>query len=139
MQIKTCSTCRQELSVDQFSFKNKAKDLRSGICKQCHKQYVQGHYLAHKEDYIRRSKANSPRYHQERVRMLRDYKAERGCVHCGERNPVCLDFHHHNKDKEFSVAMNMWRSIAKVMEEVRKCIVVCSNCHRKIHAGELGP
>lgn len=49
-----------------------------------------------------------------------------------------LDCHHINADgKEFSISCAManpknWKSIVM---ELRKCVLVCANCHREIHAG----
>ena len=55
---------------------------------------------------------------------------------CGENHPACLDFHHKDKkDKSFNVAImaSSGYSIEKIKEEIAKCIVLCSNCHRKEH------
>lgn len=46
-----------------------------------------------------------------------------------------LGFHHIQKeDKEFSISRRI-RSWARVKKELKKCILVCSNCHSEIHEG----
>jgi hypothetical protein len=79
------------------------------------------------------------RYSSERRRRFRDflndYKSKIGCSFCGEDEPCCLCFHH-LKDKTESVSILVCRaSMEKIIEEIRKCIVVCHNCHARIHAG----
>jgi hypothetical protein len=61
----------------------------------------------------------------------------KGCVACGENHPACLDFHHTDPgNKEFNVAWALrHRSTEAVVREAKKCIVLCANCHRKLHAG----
>jgi hypothetical protein len=62
-----------------------------------------------------------------------------GCVLCSESEPTCLDFHHVRGKKEFSLGdvMRGRYSVARIEAELAKCIVVCANCHRKIHAGVI--
>lgn len=58
-----------------------------------------------------------------------------GCLHCGEKDPRCLDFHHRNPaDKYFNVsaAHKLQCEADEITDEVRKCDVLCSNCHRKV-------
>lgn len=49
----------------------------------------------------------------------------------------CLDFHHTNPDiKEVDVSQIIYRKgwgKQKLLEEIAKCRVLCSNCHRKLH------
>jgi hypothetical protein len=69
------------------------------------------------------------------VVFLNDYKSARGCSLCDEKDPVCLDFHHKNPDeKEFNIA-TVRRAYGKkrLLAEIEKCAVICSNCHRKLH------
>jgi hypothetical protein len=71
---------------------------------------------------------------------LKTYKLPLKCTSCGEDNSVCLDFHHKNsKEKESSVAdmVSEGYSIASITEEINKCIVLCRNCHAKIHSKDL--
>lgn len=48
-----------------------------------------------------------------------------------------LEFHHIDpNEKDFAVTgTNVTRRFDLMVEEVRKCILVCANCHREIHAG----
>jgi len=69
---------------------------------------------------------------------LKDYKSQVICKYCGENDPVCLDFHHRDPSKKTALISQMvyikgW-SIERMLEEINKCDIVCSNCHRKIHA-----
>lgn len=69
-------------------------------------------------------------------RWVSDYKQDKACCICGENHPRCLDFHHTGTEKKDT---NISRLIStgqcyKVKKEVEKCIIVCANCHRKIHA-----
>jgi hypothetical protein len=61
-----------------------------------------------------------------------------GCSKCSEKDPACIDFHHRDpskKDVNISVAVAHW-SIEKLQEEIKKCDLLCCNCHRKLHAKE---
>lgn len=48
-----------------------------------------------------------------------------------------LDFHHVEPEhKDFSISdYGHSRSWERVQNELLKCILVCANCHREIHAG----
>jgi len=64
------------------------------------------------------------------------------CCFCGyDRYFGALDFHHLDENKkEFGLSQKgMTRSWERTREEIRKCILVCANCHREIHAGILQP
>lgn len=77
---------------------------------------------------------------RERNRALYDdYKKTLCCKLCGEDESSCLDFHHLDPTKkEYSISSApRHKSFKKIMEEIEKCIVLCSNCHRKVHAGVI--
>lgn len=48
-----------------------------------------------------------------------------------------LEFHHVNPEgKDFGISSKGYiHSWDKVKEEIQKCVLVCANCHREIHAG----
>lgn len=64
------------------------------------------------------------------------------CLHCGlsgSTHWVCLDFHHSDpKNKIMSVShmVNKCRKREDIVAEMRKCIVLCANCHRYTHGQE---
>lgn len=69
--------------------------------------------------------------------MAVEYKRGK-CQVCGYARCIgALEFHHTDPSKkDFGISMNgLTRAWAKVKAEVEKCVLVCANCHREIHAG----
>ena len=69
--------------------------------------------------------------------MAVEYKGGK-CMLCGyKRCTESLDFHHQDPSKkDFGLSENgLTRSWDKIKQEVDKCILICANCHREIHAG----
>ncbi len=67
------------------------------------------------------------------------YKGGR-CIFCGYNECIdALKFHHLNsRNKDFGIGKSGYtRRLSKVFKEVDKCVIVCANCHREIHAGLL--
>lgn len=60
------------------------------------------------------------------------------CAHCGlsePEHPEIYDFHHKDPTlKERQIAELLRGSEKKLYEEIDKCVMICSNCHRKEHA-----
>lgn len=57
------------------------------------------------------------------------------CSICGYNKCLsALEFHHTNGDKEFNLNKGFKSySWEKIEEEIKKCILICSNCHRELH------
>lgn len=64
---------------------------------------------------------------------LAEHKAKYGCVDCGEKDPIVLDFDHvkGTKEKNLADAALNW-SLDHIKKEIEKCQVRCANCHRRI-------
>jgi hypothetical protein len=67
-----------------------------------------------------------------------EFKSSQPCHHCGASHPAIIDFHHVVRDGTQGSVNRMaadsnW---ARVYEEVKKCIPLCSNCHRILHWNE---
>jgi hypothetical protein len=61
-----------------------------------------------------------------------------GCVICNyNKHPGVLDFHHVDPlTKSFAISGGGFsRSWAAIENEIKKCILVCANCHREIELG----
>ena len=67
---------------------------------------------------------------------MADYKG--GCCQiCGYTRYIgALDFHHIKpEEKKFNLSVdNLFRSWTLILEELDKCVMICSNCHREVHA-----
>lgn len=63
------------------------------------------------------------------------------CQICGyNRCQNALDLHHINpklKELTFGEIRANPVAIAKIAEELKKCILLCANCHREFHAGYI--
>lgn len=58
------------------------------------------------------------------------------CAICGyNRCNAVLEVHHLDpNEKDFTIAANANKAYALVSEEIRKCVLLCANCHREYHA-----
>ena len=69
--------------------------------------------------------------------MAVEYKGGK-CQCCGyDKYSGALEFHHkYPNEKEFSIGFRGYcYAWEKVKKELDKCVLVCANCHREIHAG----
>ncbi len=69
-------------------------------------------------------------------KMALEYKGGK-CEVCGyDRCIYALEFHHLNSSKkDFAISSKGYtRSWNRVKEELDKCILICANCHRELHA-----
>lgn len=99
-------------------------------CRNCHR----------KEHWKDRAVAKTTQ--QKRRHQLSDlanrYKSKCGCVRCKEKDFKVLDFHHidpKNKYKDVSRMITQGYGWGRILEEIRLCDVLCSNCHAILHNG----
>lgn len=62
------------------------------------------------------------------------------CLMCGyDKCSAALDFHHIDEStKSFGLSQDgMTRSWKRTKKELDKCVLLCANCHREYHAGDL--
>lgn len=132
MQTKYCSKCKTEKSVSEFNKNRSRKDGLQSSCRECKKKYCKDHYNKNKEYYLEKNR----RCRERSIEWYNEFKKTLECKECGERHISCLEFHHRNpEEKEFCVSLFIRQniSIKRVKEEIEKCDVLCSNCHRKLH------
>lgn len=150
MKIRMCPRCKKALSVAKFAKYSKGKDGCHTYCKKCMKQRNIEYYKNNKkrmqqrnvEYYKNNRQAQDERCKKNRIKykkLVDTYKEEYGCKYCTMSEAYCLEFHHRNSiSKETSVSnLLRRRNIKKVWEEIKKCDIVCCNCHRKIHGHGL--
>lgn len=108
--LKLCNTCKQKKQITNFNFKIKNKNRRQPNCKDCQSK----------------QKRKLREWWQEHKKQFK--------CKCGESHPACIEFHHHQKNKEGNVSSFIGNgSIKKALKEVDKCIPICRNCHAKLH------
>ena len=136
METKHCKKCNRILPLADFSKNKSCKDGLQTSCKFCMKKMNAKHYQSSYKD--RQQELN--KINRDKLRkVIFKIKQTNPCP-CGESNPVCLDFHHfHDKDANISRMLSNTLGIEKALGEIAKCCVICSNCHRKIHAGSELP
>lgn len=69
------------------------------------------------------------------VQYIKEYKKQSKCLDCGlsgSKYPEVMDFDHVRGKKGFELSSFHYHtnSMKAVEREIRKCEVVCSNCHR---------
>jgi hypothetical protein len=101
--------------------------------KERQKQAQREHYQ-NKILYLQRSKERRLRFKGWFLALTQNDK----CLFCPEDLRECIDYHHvfvEEKDLAISDIVHNKRSRPRLLKELKKCIPVCANCHRKIHAG----
>jgi hypothetical protein len=99
-----------------------------------HKEQSRKHYEANREAVIQKTIDKKKAFKAE----WKEYKATLACTKCGFAHSAALDFHHEDPSKKEA---NIHRLLsngqhAKLREELKKCIVLCANCHRIHHYEE---
>lgn len=114
METKQCVKCSQILLLEQFHYIPKENRTRSW-CKTCLYEYQKTRWKDRKHKAI-------------------ELKGG-ACTVCGyNKNYSALEFHHLDpKEKELD-----WKKLRQVkwstvIEELKKCTLLCSNCHREVH------
>lgn len=137
--MKICIECNFEKEDDEFSFRNKSRNLRNSKCKSCHKEYAKNHYQKNKSLYIKRAFKSSVLYRKRNQQFICDYLLNHPCVDCDESDIIVLDFDHKNqktKTIEISKMISNY-SWERILEEIEKCDVRCANCHRRRTAKQV--
>lgn len=135
--MKHCKKCDSVKPLSEFN-KNRAKaDGVQAQCRDCSKIYNNRGYIEN-PNRAAAIKATRERNRAYNRKLMRRLKSRFGCRLCGENEPVALDLHHADPSaKEETVANLLTGSTKRLKTEIRKCVVLCSNCHRKLHAGLL--
>lgn len=138
--MRTCSRCKQEKPDEQFAERAGRPGRRQSACIDCMRAYRREHYRSNPEPYKARAKARVKKDRFKiRVRVKR-IMVEMGCADCPERDPLVLDFDHVRDQKRMDVSrmVTLEMSWESIEEEIKKCEVVCANCHRRRTATRAG-
>lgn len=117
---KRCPDCEKMLPIEDFYLRTDAKyrsQLAQHRCKKCQSKYQ-----------IERRRISK--------RRAVEYLGG-GCQMCGyNRCDAALDFHHRDPTTKTTRAALLTSLVwEKVLEEIKKCDLLCSNCHREVEVG----
>lgn len=109
--------------------------------KKAHAEYMRRWYAANPEKswarkHPKQAAENAKKRRRANADILYIMKRLAGCAVCGITDPAVLIFHHTgDKRAEVSLLNKQGCSLTTVLEETRKCVVLCCNCHAKQHEG----
>ncbi len=131
--MKQCSKCKKEKDTNHFSVRTEKKNGKTysylkSWCKSCLNQKGKEIFKEKLEYYIERNRKTLEKHR----RFLQDIKNV-PCKDCLESFHYCvMEFDHLPEfKKEFNISRVSQRiGREKLLNEIAKCEVVCSNCHR---------
>jgi len=116
---KRCDYCQKSYPENSFgvALTTEMKVYRRRKCRHCYRSTKQ---------------ALISRYFQ----WINEYKVQHGCKRCKITDSRVLDFHHKNEQNKLFTIGGFRRSVGfdRIQKEVKKCEVVCANCHRILHS-----
>lgn len=117
METKKCSKCGEEKSLGEFVPRKERPGKFYSECRVCYLEIVKTRTRGRKEENLKRIKE----------------ELGENCFTCGIKLPEgCMDCHHiYPEDKVGSPKIISNKN--KQIEEIKKCILLCQNCHRKYH------
>lgn len=135
-----CTKCKIKLNIDNSSYKNKEKKIFQSSCKECNKAYQKQHYINNKELYKGKTYIRNTNIVKENREKAVKFLLENPCVDCGETDPIVLEFDHVRGIKLNSVSKLIGNKYSwkRIKEEIDKCEVRCSNCHKRKTAKQFG-
>lgn len=135
--MKLCARCITLKNVDEFHKNSKRADGLQANCKPCRKEIDSDSYKNSKtrQDAIKKRRDCIKEFNRN---LMRRYKVFCGCRLCDEVEAIALDLHHLDpSEKDLNPSSAISYSTDTLKREIRKCVVLCANCHRKVHAGIL--
>jgi DNA-binding transcriptional MerR regulator len=114
---KVCTKCNINKEISEYYFKNKKHKNMHSECKLCFNSRI--------TEQFRDLKTQCIEYKGSKCQIC-DYNKYQGA----------LEFHHLDpNEKDFAISAATSRLLNETMKkELDKCILVCSNCHKEIHA-----
>lgn len=94
------------------------------------KEYTKKQFQEKREYYYKKRQE----YKESLIQWVHNMKKEKGCKLCGTKEK--LEYHHinpHTKVKTISQMTTMLKNKEEILEEIKKCEVLCVYCHRHTH------
>lgn len=136
MKQKKCSKCKNVKPIEDFNSYNCSRRKKKVIypsCKDCKRKQsrkaVKKYNINNRDRVLNYEQAN-----REKKREIIHKQYRKKCVKCNEDRIYLIDFHHIDPStKLFNPLNNYQRSLKSIIEEIKKCVCLCANCHREFH------
>lgn len=125
--LKCCTWCKTVKPLSEFYHVKSSYDGFANACRVCTDAHSTERRINNRES----------------GRALMAEAHATGCVVCGETDSVVLDFHHlkplgrQKQSERVSALVSRGKPLKTVRAEIAKCVVICANCHRRLHAGTI--
>ena len=134
--MKKCSLCHEE--KDESLFNKKDKKRLQPYCRPCDNKKSRERYAIKGVEHSKIVYERTKRVRAEMREFVNKIKETTPCADCGNYfPPYVLDHDHVEGDKVANIAkiVSQGLGMKKLTKELKKCEVVCSNCHRiRTHA-----
>ena len=131
MKEKKCSKC--EIIKPLTEFRKNGK-YWMGKCKPCQYEYTKKHNEKNKDRYKKYQRKSIKMCYDRGQTFMNKHRALCGCQKCGEKRYWVIDYHHIDpSQKDFQVTYYKTSKLETLKTEIKKCIPLCSNCHRDFH------
>lgn len=136
--MKTCSLCKKEKEITNFSKKTKGR--LQPYCQECNRLQKKEWYQNNQVRERQKIKERQNSIREEQRDYIWKYLLLHPCVDCGETNPLVLEFDHVRGIKNANVGSLLLRGVAMntLLEEINKCDIRCANCHKIKTINQLG-
>lgn len=124
--MKQCSKCKEIKELSEFNKKTCTPSGLSYQCKTCTREAVTNSYNK-KSAYYAKKSLNRKKEIRNEVRRI---KESTPCKDCGKKYPYFIMEFDHLSKKSFNVASGMAGGYNKLLNEMKKCEIVCVLCHR---------
>ena len=101
----------------------RTREAQLAAQRRCYQKNKKRYYIQHRLAGLNRKRA-----------LLIDYLKRNPCIDCGESDIVVLEFDHRDRALKsilVSEAVRQGWKWERIEDEIKKCDVVCSNCHRR--------
>jgi len=133
MKTQKCSICKEEHPATLEYFGKHGTRGLDTYCSPCRHKKTRDYYHSHKE----KMKSQSTEWKRVQRQKINELKDTLYCLKCNESRNHLLDFHHIDPiQKDFQISQGEAYGWEKVKQEIDKCVVLCSNCHRDFHYQE---
>jgi len=122
-----CCDCGCKKLTIEFGWNGKSLGRRSIRCRKCQSSKRKAEYLNKRGEYLSKARTVAKLKH-----VVETFK-EQPCMDCKETYPTyVMDFDHRDPSTKITkVSTLIFKgSLRQLLDEIKKCDVVCANCHK---------